>query len=95
MQAALRQAPDNRPFRVTLARIQIAKDEPQQALDTLAPVEPTSDPADYDIHYISGLAYLELNERERARAAFEEAVAAEPSRDEARQELSKLEAVKN
>jgi hypothetical protein len=39
-----------------------------------------------------GLAYLGLGDRDSARDAFEKAIAAEPARHEAREELKKLDA---
>ena len=54
---------------------------------------PEANGVDYDVHYLTGLAYLGLDDREKAKTAFEDAVGAEASRDEAKRELKKLEGI--
>ncbi len=51
---------------------------------------PETNGMDYDVHYLTGLAYLGLDDREKAKTAFEDAVGAEASRDEAKRELKTL-----
>ena len=86
---AVEKAPDNYSFRLTLARVQIEKKRYADALKTIDGWAPANG-FGYEIHYLSGLAYLGLDDAERARQAFQEAVEAAPNREEARNALKKL-----
>lgn len=83
-------APDNDGFRITMARVQIAQDEYSKAMEVLEAIDDTTDAFDYDRHYLAGLAHLGLDERDRARAAFQRAVDVDPDREEAREALNQL-----
>jgi tetratricopeptide (TPR) repeat protein len=88
----LEREPSNVNFALTRARLQIARREFHGALDTLSAV-PRSGHFGYEGLLLSGLAYLGLNETERAREAFEDAIEVAPDRVEAREELKKLSGV--
>lgn len=90
--AALQRSPDSPSFLLTRARLHIARSQFREALAILENL-PIDGGLGYDIHFSKGLAYLGLDDRERARLAFEQAVEVEPNRTEARDELKKLEAV--
>ena len=49
----------------------------------------TEDPG-YDIFYHLGLAYLAIDDTEKAREAFESATQSDPDRPEAQEELRKI-----
>jgi len=84
-------APENMSFRLTETRLLLAKNDYRSALASVRELSADNGLA-YDVHYLTGLAYVGLEETDQAREAFEEALRAEPSREEARQELDKLEA---
>jgi len=86
---AIGQAPENFQLRLTLARVQVAKKHYREALETIRGWKP-DDGHEYEIHYVSGLAYLGLDETAEARQAFEAALEAEPGREEARKQLEQL-----
>ena len=88
----LEREPKNVNFVLTRARLQIARSEFRSALETLSAV-PRTGHFGYEGLLLSGQAYLGLDERERAREAFEEAVEVAPERVEAREELKKLSGV--
>ncbi len=90
--ATLQRSPASPSFLLTRARLHIARSQFQEALAILE-VLPSEGGIGYEIHFFMGLAYLGLDDRDRARLAFEEAVEVEPGRAEARDELRKLEAV--
>jgi tetratricopeptide (TPR) repeat protein len=88
----LERDPTNTNFVLTRARLRIARNEFQSALDLLNGV-PRQGHFAYEGLFLSGLAYLGLNQADRAREAFEDAVEVEPERVEAREELKKLNGV--
>jgi tetratricopeptide (TPR) repeat protein len=85
-------SPESPSFRLTRARVHIARAQFREALGVLESL-PLEGGMGYDIHFFKGLAYLGLDDRARARTAFENAIEAEPDRTEARDELKKLESV--
>jgi tetratricopeptide (TPR) repeat protein len=90
--AALQKSPSTPSYLLTRARLHIVRSQFREALSLLDTL--TADGGlEYDIHFYRGLAYLGLEDRERARAAFEEALASEPNRPEAREEIRKLDQV--
>jgi tetratricopeptide (TPR) repeat protein len=91
MNALLARAPENAAFLLTRARLYLAQTQFQGALSLLEGLPEEAGTA-YEIRYMRGLAHLGLGDRERARAAFEKAIAAEPERREAKEELKKLDA---
>jgi tetratricopeptide (TPR) repeat protein len=92
IEATIERSPASPSFLLTRARLYIARSQYREALAILESL-PIEGVMGYDIHFFKGLAYLGLDDPGRARAAFEEAVAVEPGRAEARNELKKLEAV--
>ena len=90
--ATLQRSPTSPSFLLTRARLHIARSQFQEALAILEDL-PNEGGIGYDVHFFKGLAYLGLDDRDRARLAFEEAVEVEPGRPEARDQLKKLEAV--
>ena len=86
--SAIEQAPDNYSFRLTMARVRLAKDEFSNVFEVLGALDSPSGAFAYDTNYLYGLAYVGLNEREKARTAFKQAIDAEPSREEAREALT-------
>lgn len=87
---AIEQAPDNFNFRLTMARVRIAQHEFSNVFEVLgAPAEPSGAFA-YDTHYLYGLAYVGLDQKDKARTAFQQAIDAEPARQEAREALDRL-----
>ena len=93
--SAIEQAPDNYSFRLTMARVRLAKDEFSNVFEVLGALDSPSGAFAYDTNYLYGLAYVGLNEREKARTAFKQAIDAEPSREEAREALTRLDASPN
>jgi tetratricopeptide (TPR) repeat protein len=91
MNVLLARSPGNSAFLLTRARLYLAQTEFQDALTVLERLPEEAGTA-YEIRYMRGLAHLGLGDRESARAAFENALAAEPDRREAKEELKKLEA---
>jgi tetratricopeptide (TPR) repeat protein len=91
MNALLARSPGNSAFLLTRARLYLAQTEFQGALSVLEGLPEEAGTA-YEIRYMRGLAHLGLGDRESARAAFEKALAAEPDRHEAKEELRKLDA---
>jgi tetratricopeptide (TPR) repeat protein len=89
---ALQQTPSSPSFLLTRARLHISRSQFQEALAILGGL-PIDGGIGYDVHFFKGLAYLGLDDRDRARTAFERALEVEPSRTEARDELKKLETV--
>ncbi len=89
---AVKRSPASPSFLLTRARVHIARSQFREALAILESL-PIEGGMGYDIHFFIGVSYLGLDDRSRARTAFEEAVEAEPSRTEARDELKKLESV--
>ena len=89
---AVARTPSNFNFQLTLARVHLAKHAYPEALAVLTAF-PETNGMDYDVHYFTGLAYLGLHEREKAKTAFQDAVGAEPLRDEAKRELKKLDGI--
>ncbi len=92
---AIEKAPDNYNFRLTMARVRLVKDEFSKVLEVLGALEAMSESFAYDANYLYGLAYVGLNEREKARIAFQQAIDAEPGREEAREALNRLDASPN
>jgi tetratricopeptide (TPR) repeat protein len=90
--AAIASSPTSPSFLLTRARLHIARSRFREALAVLEGL-PLDGGLVYDINLFQGLAYLGLEDPERARAAFERAVEADADRPEARNELRKLEAV--
>jgi tetratricopeptide (TPR) repeat protein len=90
--ATVKRSPGSPSFLLTRARLHIARSQFREALAILESL-PVEGGMGYDIHLFRGLAYLGLDDREQARRAFEEALAVEPNRTEARDQLKKLEAV--
>jgi tetratricopeptide (TPR) repeat protein len=89
---ALQQTPSSPSFLLTRARLHISRSQFQEALAILGGL-PIDGGIGYDVHFFKGLAYLGLDDRDRARTAFERALEVEPGRTEARDELKKLETV--
>lgn len=89
---AVEAAPDNHAFRLTMARVQLEKNEYSEALEVLQEIEEPAPAFNYDRHYLVGLAHLGLDERDAARAAFQRAIDANPDRREAREALNRLDA---
>lgn len=87
---AIEQAPDNFSFRLTMARVRIAKDEFSKVFEVLDARDAPSGPLAYDTNYLYGLAYVGLDQRDKARIAFQQAIDAEPHRQEAREALNRL-----
>jgi len=85
-------SPTSPSFLLTRARLHLARSQFRESLVILESL-PVDGGMGYDIHLFKGLAYLGLDDRERARTAFEKALEVEPGRTEARDELKKLEAV--
>jgi Flp pilus assembly protein TadD len=92
IEGALQQTPSSPSFLLTRARLHISRSQFQEALAILGGL-PIDGGIGYDVHFFKGLAYLGLDDRDRARTAFERALEVEPSRTEARDELKKLETV--
>ena len=92
---AIEKAPDNDSFRLTMARVRLAKDEFSRVLEVLGTLEAMSQSLAYDTNYLYGLAYIGLNERDKARTAFQKAIDAEPGREEARKALHRLDVSPN
>lgn len=92
IEAAIERSPTSPSFLLTRARLHIARSRFREALAVLEGL-PLDGGLVYDINLFQGLAYLGLDDPERARAAFERAVEADADRPEARNELRKLEAV--
>jgi tetratricopeptide (TPR) repeat protein len=90
--AALEQSPSTPSYLLTRARLHIVRSQFREALSVLESLSADGG-LEYDIHYYRGLAYLGVDDRERARAAFEAALATEPNRPEAREEIRKLDQV--
>jgi hypothetical protein len=88
----VKRSPTSPTFLLTYARLQIARGRFREALAGLESLS-VDGGMQYDVHYFKGIAYLGLDDRERARKAFEEALALEPNRNEARDQLKKLEEV--
>lgn len=90
LERALSVSPANTSLLLTRARLFIARSEYERALEALALLD--GDPTiGYEVHYFAGLAYLGLDDEARARTAFEQAIEAAPARQEARDELKKLD----
>jgi tetratricopeptide (TPR) repeat protein len=87
---SLDRSPDNPNLRLTKARLLIAQSEYEKALAVLDGLS-GEETMGYEIHYFAGLAYVGLDDERHARAAFEQAIEVEPTRDEARTELRKLD----
>ncbi len=92
--SAMKRAPDNYNFRLTMARVRIAQDDFSNVFEILDVLEEPVAFA-YDTNYLYGLAYVGLNQRDKARTAFEQAIDAEPERQEAREALDRLGASRN
>jgi predicted negative regulator of RcsB-dependent stress response len=92
IEATLKRSPASPSFLLTRARLHVARSQFREALAILENL-PVDGGMGYDIHLFKGLAYLGLDDQGRARTAFEEALAVEPNRTEARDQLKKLEAV--
>jgi tetratricopeptide (TPR) repeat protein len=92
---AIEQAPDNYNFRLTLARVRIAQDEFSNVFEVLGKVGESEEAFAYDTHYLYGLAYAGLEQRDEARIAFQRAIDVEPDRLEAREALDRLGASRN
>jgi len=88
--AALESTPDNYSFRITKTRVELAKGRHTEAIALLDQREPAEGFA-YDAHFYRGLAYKALGARAQALEAFEAAIKADPTREEAAKELSALE----
>lgn len=87
---ALERSPGNKGFLLTRARVLLAKEQYQSALGLLREI-PGGEGFDYERLYLQGMAYLGLEDEASAKTAFERATQAEPSREEAKEELRKLE----
>jgi len=85
-------SPTSPSFLLTRARLHIARARFREAIAVLDGIS-VDGGMGYDVHLFKGIAYLGLDDRERAREAFEEALAVEPNRTEARDQLKKLEEV--
>jgi tetratricopeptide (TPR) repeat protein len=92
MEATLKRSPASPSFLLTSARLHIARSRFREALAILDDL-PIDGGLGYDVHLFKGLSYLGLDDRERARTAFEDAVEIDSNRTEARDQLKKLEAV--
>jgi tetratricopeptide (TPR) repeat protein len=90
--ATMKRSPPSPSLLLTRARLHIAKAQFQEALTILEGL-PVEGGNLYDLHLNRGLAYVGLNDAERARVSFEKAVAVDGARPEARKELKKLEMV--
>jgi Flp pilus assembly protein TadD len=88
IQKALEMDPESSAFLTTLARLQFARKDFDQAVRTLEKVE--RETSSYEVLYYLGLSYIGLNESDKARDAFELALKRYPERAEARDELRKL-----
>jgi tetratricopeptide (TPR) repeat protein len=87
-------SPENFSFRLTMARLRLAKQEYSRVLEVLDATQ-VSAPFVYERHYLRGLAFVGLNETDEARIAFQEAIDASPEQREAREALSRLIATPN
>jgi hypothetical protein len=92
MEATLKRSPASPSFLLTSARLHIARSRFREALAILDDL-PIDGGLGYDVHLFKGLSYLGLDDRERARTAFEDAVEIDSNRTEARDQLKKLETV--
>lgn len=92
IEATVERSPTSPSFLLTRARLHIARAQFREAIAILESL-PVEGGMGYDVQLFKGLAYLGLDDRGRARTAFEKALEVEPSRTEARDELKKLEAV--
>jgi tetratricopeptide (TPR) repeat protein len=90
--AAMKRSPPSPSLLLTRARLHIEKAQFQEALAVLEGL-PVEGGNLYDLHLNRGLAYIGLNDAERARVSFEKAVEVDGARPEARNELKKLEMV--
>ena len=87
---ALEARPESLVFKLTAAKLELAHERYAEALRVLEEVASAGEPS-YDLHYLTGLAHLGDGEPELAREAFEQAVAADSGRSEAREALKKLD----
>ncbi|HXV64011.1 MAG TPA: metallophosphoesterase [Vicinamibacteria bacterium] len=88
----LERSPGNVSFLLTRARVHLAREEFDRALESLGDL--SSDGGfGYELHYLRGLAFLGLDDKTRARHEFENAIEAEPTRTEARDEIKKMDEV--
>ncbi len=88
IEAALRLSPQNQSLLLTQGRLQFRRNEYEEASRTLQKV--VEGKASYEAFYYLGLSYLELDEEDKARGAFESALEQDPKRAEAQNELRKL-----
>jgi len=89
LRSALAEFPDHPSFLLTLGRIQLARGEHAEAVQTLEKSSQQGTPG-YETYYHLGLAHLQLGHTEEARRAFELAIAADPTGEGARQKLEEL-----
>ncbi len=90
IQQALSEEPENATFLLTLGRVQVLLRQFPAATSTLEKAIERGG-GDYQAHYQLGLAYLGLKENDKARKAFEHALAENPAGAEAREALRKLD----
>jgi tetratricopeptide (TPR) repeat protein len=89
IRAALRQEENNPVFLLTLGRLQLIQEKLDEAVRNFETIVAGDNPG-YDAYYYLGLAYLALEDTEKARGAFEMATESDPNRPEAREELNKI-----
>lgn len=86
IEKAIDGSPSNASLKLTAARVHLARAQFGEALSLLTELPGDS----YEVFYLTGLAYLGVENMEKAKAAFEQAVQMGPERQEAREELEKL-----
>jgi tetratricopeptide (TPR) repeat protein len=86
---ALRLDENNPAFLLTQGRLEMAQQKPTDAVRSLKKAVEVGNPG-YDIYYHLGLAYLAIDDTEKARDAFELAAHSDPDRPEAQEELRKI-----
>jgi Tfp pilus assembly protein PilF len=90
IRSALAKFPDHPSFLLTLGRLQLAKGQNAEAVESLEKSSQQGTPG-YETYYYLGLAQLAVGNTEAAREALELALKADPSGEGARQKLEELE----
>ena len=91
IRSAVSAEPENSNLILTLGRVQLALQQYYEAARTLEHVVELGRPG-YDVFFHLGLSYVGLGDSRKAREAFELAIKQDPERQEAQEELRKLEA---
>jgi tetratricopeptide (TPR) repeat protein len=87
--SAVEIAPDNVSLTITVARVHVARGDYEDSLEQLAGI-PQKEGLEYELHYVTGLTYLGLNDATKARTEFESALALNPESSEVKERLSEL-----